>query len=194
MRRNLRPPVQEYNKQNNENSTSQSKMSNQNLPRSNINNNDIKTPFQSSRTGQQFMNPNQQTKKFDQNTRPFQRNDQNDNYNNQSKPQPQFQRESYNENQRENQNNQNINNFKANQENIEEENNNYNKKHKTSQTHKTPDNDYSINPNQIPRPNQNDEIFMNNEKLPFYETAIGTQPPHSYSLLQKFQTMKRLYL
>ena len=188
MRRNLRPPVQEYNKQNNENSTSQSKMSNQNLPRSNINNNDIKTPFQSSRTGQQFMNPNQQTKKFDQNTRPFQRNDQNDNYNNQSKPQPQFQRESYNENQRENQNNQNNNNFKANQENIEEENNNYNKKHKTSQTHKTPDNDYSINPNQIPRPNQNDEIFMNNEKLPFYETAIGTQPPHSTSFYSVKET------
>ena len=111
-----------------------------------------------------------------QSARPFQRKEQIDNDNNQSKPQSQFQRESHNEYQREIQNNQNNNNFKAKQENIEEEDNNYNKKHKTSQTHKTPDNNYSINPNQIPRPNQNDEIFINNEKLPFYETAIGTQP------------------
>jgi len=189
MRRNLRPPIQEFSKSNSENTTSQPQTYNQNLPRNNINNNDIKSPFQSSKTGPQFMNPNQQSKKFNQNTRAFQRNDQNDNYNNQPKSQPQFQRESQNENQRETRRNQNNNNFKANQENTEEEeDNNYSKKHKTSQTHKTPDNSYSINPNQIPRPNQNDEIFMNNEKLPFYETTIGTQPPHSTSFYSVKET------
>lgn len=51
--------------------------------------------------------------------------------------------------------------------------------HKTSQKHKTPDSSYNINPTQIPRPNQFDEIYFNNEKLPFYETNIGTPPPHS---------------
>ena len=51
--------------------------------------------------------------------------------------------------------------------------------HKTSQKHKTPDSNYNINPTQIPRPNQYDEIYFNNEKLPFYETNIGTPPPHS---------------
>ena len=38
-------------------------------------------------------------------------------------------------------------------------------KHKTSQAHKTPDKNYSINPSQIPRPNQSDEIYLNNEKI-----------------------------
>ena len=52
-------------------------------------------------------------------------------------------------------------------------------KHKTSQKHKTADSEYNINPTQIPRPNQYDEIYFNNEKLPFYETNIGTAPPHS---------------
>ena len=52
-------------------------------------------------------------------------------------------------------------------------------KHKTSQKHKTPDNDYNINPQQIPRPNQNDEVYSNNEKLPIYETNIGSPPPHT---------------
>ena len=52
-------------------------------------------------------------------------------------------------------------------------------KHKTSQKHKTADSDYNINPTQIPRPNQYDEIYFNSEKLPFYETNIGTAPPHS---------------
>ena len=52
-------------------------------------------------------------------------------------------------------------------------------KHKTSQKHKTPDSEYNINPQQIPRPNQSDEIYSNNEKLPFYETNIGSPPPHT---------------
>ena len=52
-------------------------------------------------------------------------------------------------------------------------------KHKTSQKHKTPESNYNINPIQIPRPNQYDEIYSNNEKLPYYETNIGTAPPHT---------------
>ena len=64
-----------------------------------------------------------------------------------------------------------------NDDNYEEQNNT--PKHKTSQKHKTADSEYNINPQQIPRPNQGDEIYSNNEKLPFYETNIGTAPPHS---------------
>ncbi len=61
-------------------------------------------------------------------------------------------------------------------------------KHKTSQRHKTPDSSYNINPSQIPRPNQYDEIYMNNEKLPIYETNIGTAPPHSTSFYSVKET------
>ena len=72
---------------------------------------------------------------------------------------------------------------------------NYNKKPKTSQKHKSLDSSYSINPNHIPRPNQNDEVYINNEKLPFYETAVGTSPPHStsfYSVKETQNTSCRL--
>ena len=61
-------------------------------------------------------------------------------------------------------------------------------KHKTSQRHKTPDSSYNINPTQIPRPNQYDEIYMNNEKLPIYETNIGTAPPHTTSFYSVKET------
>ena len=78
------------------------------------------------------------------------------------------------------------NNQNNNQDNYKEQNNTNNYKeqnstprHKTSQKHKTADNDYNINPSQIPRPNQYDEIYFNNEKMPFYETNIGNTPPHS---------------
>ena len=60
--------------------------------------------------------------------------------------------------------------------------------HKTSQKHKTPDSSYNINPTQIPRPNQFDEIYFNNEKLPFYETNIGTPPPHSTTFFSVKET------
>ena len=53
--------------------------------------------------------------------------------------------------------------------------------HKTSQAHKARESSYSINPNQIPRPNPNDEVYLNNEKTPIYETNIGSVPPHSTS-------------
>jgi protein transport protein SEC24 len=61
-------------------------------------------------------------------------------------------------------------------------------KHKTSQKHKTPESSYNINPSQIPRPNQYDEIYMNNEKLPIYETNIGTAPPHTTSFYSVKET------
>ena len=50
--------------------------------------------------------------------------------------------------------------------------------HKTSQKHKTPQRNYNINPNH--HPNQFDEIYFNNEKLPFYGINIGTPPPFNY--------------
>ena len=53
--------------------------------------------------------------------------------------------------------------------------------HSTSQRHKTPLSDYTINPKQIPRPNNDDEIYLNLEKNPIYETNINTLPPHSTS-------------
>ena len=56
--------------------------------------------------------------------------------------------------------------------------------HKTSQKHKTPQRNYNINPNH--HPNQFDEIYFNNEKLPFYGINIGTPPPFNYFLLDLF--------
>jgi hypothetical protein len=53
--------------------------------------------------------------------------------------------------------------------------------HPTSQEHKTPISEYTINPKQIPRPNNNEEIYLNAEKTPIYETNINTLPPHSTS-------------
>ncbi len=94
------------------------------------------------------------------------------------------------------QNYNNYNNQSNNQDNYKEQNNTNNNykeqnntpKHKTSQKHKTADNDYNINPTQIPRPNQYDEIYFNNEKMPFYETNIGTMPPHSTSFYSVKET------
>ena len=53
--------------------------------------------------------------------------------------------------------------------------------HQTSQRHKTPLNEYTINPKQIPHPNNNDEIYLNLEKNPIYETNMNTLPPYSTS-------------
>ena len=96
---------------------------------------------------------------------------------------------------------QNNNNTPQNEEKQEEESDDSNdngnntsnkeiseKKHKTSQNHKTPDQNYSINPSQIPRPNQYDEIYLNNEKLPIYETNISTTPPHPISFFSAKET------
>ena len=183
MSRPLRPPIRDYNNSSESNTSSSSRLrppiSNQNQQNNKFNNNnDIKSPFSSSRPGPQFMNQKQRENlnKDNQNNSPFQKNDQNDNYNNY-----------YNQDESNYQNDSN-NNYSRNQEKNEEEQNKYNKKPKTSQKHKSPDSSYSINPNQIPRPNQNDEVFMNNEKLPFYETNIGTQPPHSTSFYSVKET------
>ena len=75
-------------------------------------------------------------------------------------------------------------------DNANDSNNNENPepKHKTSQKHKTPDQNYSINPSQIPRPNQYDEIYLNNEKMPIYETNIATPPPHPISFFSVKET------
>ena len=54
-------------------------------------------------------------------------------------------------------------------------------KHNTSQIHKTSTNKYKINPINIPRPIQENEIYMNKDKTPLYETNIGTLPPYSNS-------------
>ena len=87
------------------------------------------------------------------------------------------------------------NNFPSSQR---EENNNFNNdpyqeqnetpKHNTSQKHKTPISSYNINPNEIPRPNQTDEVYINNEKLPYFETNIGVAPPHSTSFYSVKET------
>ena len=83
--------------------------------------------------------------------------------------------------QRNNEDNFNSSNENKNQDNTQEtyKEQNITPKHRTSQKHKTPESNYNINPSQIPRPNQYDEIYFNNEKMPYYETNIGTAPPHS---------------
>ena len=83
--------------------------------------------------------------------------------------------------QRNNEDNFNSSNENKTQDNTQEtyKEQNITPKHRTSQKHKTPESNYNINPSQIPRPNQYDEIYFNNEKMPYYETNIGTAPPHS---------------
>ena len=61
-------------------------------------------------------------------------------------------------------------------------------KHNTSQKHKTPINKYSINPIDIPRPSQENEIYLNKDKLPIYETNIGTVLPYSTSFFSVRET------
>ena len=55
-------------------------------------------------------------------------------------------------------------------------------KHNKSQMHKTPINKYSINPIDIPRPNQENEIYINKDKTHIYETNIGSLPPKTNSI------------
>ena len=162
----LRPPVQEYNNSYNNPPTSSSRLrppvnnNNQSNNNMNNNNNSANNPFPSTRQGPHFSNPNRNNQSSSTNDN---QNDKNtspvDNNNN------------YTEKEKE-----------------DNEVENTNKKPKTSQKHKTPDSSYSINPNQIPRPNQNDEIYFNNEKLPFYETAVGTPPPHTTSFYSVKET------
>ena len=60
--------------------------------------------------------------------------------------------------------------------------------HPTSQRHKTPCKDYKINPNDIPRPNQNDEIYINSNSNPIYETNMNVLAPHSISYYKVIET------
>ena len=190
--KNLRPPAQTFSNQyNNNNSSTTSPLVprkyNQNQPNNSTNNN-INRPFPSSRPGPQFKNPNNQNTPSSNNfvnkqttPTPFQNNNNNYRQNEENLSQTQS-----------NNNNNNFNNNNYDNSNTKKEENdaleNYNKKPKTSQKHKSLDSSYSINPNHIPRPNQMDEIYINNEKLPFYETAIGTPPPHSTSFYSVRET------
>ena len=183
---NIRPPPRGYNNTSyNNNIPSSSRlrppMANQGQSNNNLNNNNnVNNPFPSSRQGPQFSNPNAKIPppytNNNQNSTPF---TQNNNFNNFNKSESEYKKENQDERQ------DSYNNLK-NQEIDEEEN--YNKKPKTSQKHKTLDSNYNINPNHIPRPNQNDEIYLNNEKLPIYETNIGTAPPHSTSFYSVKET------
>ena len=184
----LRPPAQDYNNSYNNPPTSSSRlrppMSNNNQ----LNNNIKNTPFPSSRPGPQFSNQNMHNQSSstnnnqnNKNTSPFSNNN---NYKQNEQENTNEQNNKY-QSSRDNQNYNNKNDQKEKEQNEEE---NYNKKPKTSQKHKTPDNNYSINPNHIPRPNQNDEIYLNNEKVPFYETTIGTPPPHTTSFYSVKET------
>ena len=188
--KNLRPPAQTFNNQYNNNNASTSshlppKKSNQNQPNNNTNNN-INSPFPNSRPGPQFRNPNNQNTSSSnniQNSKPNSTPFQNNNNNNYRQYE-----ENQNQSQTSNSNDFNGNDNSYTKKEERDELENYNKKPRTSQKHKTPDNSYSINPNHIPRPNQSDEIYLNNEKLPFYETAIGTPPPHTTSFYSVKET------
>ena len=198
--RPLRPPVQKFNNTNNTNnnfyntsspSSSRPPMANQTQSNNNLNNNrNINNPFPSTRPNPPYTNQNQnlksnsntnyppsQTNNNNQNKSPF-----NNNYNKYEKTQSDNREDEQRDNKEYNSNNNNNNNIN------DEDEDNYKRKPKTSQKHKTPDSNYSINPNHIPRPNQNDEIYLNNEKMPIYETNIGTAPPHSTSFYSVKET------
>jgi len=50
----------------------------------------------------------------------------------------------------------------------------------TTQSTKSNKKEYKINPDVIPRPNFNEEIYKNDEKMPIYNTnETSTPPPHS---------------
>ena len=186
--RNLRPPPQNYNNSNTNNVpqssySSRSPMTNQTPPNNNLNNNrNINNPFPSSRPTPPYTNQNSNYPPTNTNTN-----------NNQSKSSP-FPRMNNNNNNTPSENRDDDRRANKDYDNDmgktakDEEEDNYKKKPKTSQKHKTPDSSYSINPNHIPRPNQNDEIYLNNEKLPIYETNIGTAPPHSTSFYSVKET------
>ena len=191
--KNLRPPAPNYSNSFNNNSSASSNLpppkSNQYQSNNNFNhNNSLNNSFQSSRPGPQFSNPHSSLNKksnipssnnFPQNNN----SNNNNNYRQYEEKQNKFQTpkseiSSFNNNN---------NNYTNTEEKNNEEINNI-KKPKTSQKHKSPDSSYSINPNHIPRPNQNDEIYINNEKMPFFETGIGVPPPHSTSFYSVKET------
>ena len=163
--RNLRPPPQNYNNSNTYNnpqssSSSRSPMANQTPSNNNLNNNrNINNPFPSSRPTPPYTNQNSNYPPTNTNTN-----------NNQSKSSP-FPKMNNNNN-IPSENREDVRRANKDYDNDmgktskDEEEDNYIKKPKTSQKHKTPDSSYSINPNHIPRPNQNDEIYINNSSVP----------------------------
>ena len=178
---NINSPFKHYNNANNNTSNTNHKRPPLPPKKQSKNNNNI-TPPQgiNSPFGQ---NQNINSPFSNSNTNTNNNNNRNNNYNNTPTP------------------DQNNNNTPQNEEKQEEESDDSNdngnntsnkeiseKKHKTSQKHKTPDQNYSINPSQIPRPNQYDEIYLNNEKLPIYETNISTTPPHPISFFSAKET------
>ena len=188
-----RNPFQNYNNQNtppsqNQNHVRRPPPAKKQLNNNNSTNNNF-TPNDNNSKG--INTPFAQTQQSNQNKNsPFNNQNMNNNYNNNiHQPPP----SSKNFTQTPNNNYQN--NTPPQQQKQEEEdddsnneNNNTEPKHKTSQSHKTPDQNYSINPSQIPRPNQTDEIFLNNEKMPIYETNISTAPPHPISFFATKET------
>ena len=188
-----RNPFQNYNNQNtppsqNQNHVRRPPPAKKQLNNNNSTNNNF-TPNDNNTKG--INTPFAQTQQSNQNKNsPFNNQNMNNNYNNNiHQPPP----SSKNFTQTPNNNYQN--NTPPQQQKQEEEdddsnneNNNTEPKHKTSQSHKTPDQNYSINPSQIPRPNQTDEIFLNNEKMPIYETNISTAPPHPISFFATKET------
>ena len=189
--KNLRPPIRDYTSSSNTDankppSRPRPPMGNQNQNSSNTENSSNKPP---TRPGPQFSNPNQNNysnnnnnnfnnKNFNNNNNNFSNNN---NYNQQNQ-------NNYNQNNQNNYNQQNQQN-QQNQKNQQQSDSDSQKddevneqktpKHKTSQKHKSAPSSYSINPNQIPRPNQADEVYVNNEKTPIYQTNVGSPPPHS---------------
>ena len=180
---NINSPFKHYNNANNNTSNTNHKRPPLPPKKQSKNNNNITQPQGINSPFGQNQNINSPFSNSNTNTNTNNNNNRNNNYNNTPTP------------------DQNNNNTPQNEEKQEEESDDSNdngnntsnkeiseKKHKTSQKHKTPDQNYSINPSQIPRPNQYDEIYLNNEKLPIYETNISTTPPHPISFFSAKET------
>ena len=178
---NYNSPFQNYN--NVQNNNNQPNLNHRRPPpsKNNIKSNNIAKGINSP-----FAPPNQNTNPSDSNNNDYTNNNYKKNLPPKNTPQSQSpkypSRQQKEEKQEEDSDNSNNDNGpETNNENPEQ-------KHKTSQKHKTPDQNYSINPTQIPRPNQYDEIYMNNEKMPIYETNIATAPPHPISFFSVKET------
>ena len=190
---NINSPFQNYNNQNNhiQKNPNQSRrppparkqFNNNTTEETDYNNNEyskgINSPFAQSNKNENLNSPFNNNDNYNNNIRnvpPKSNNYQNSNINKTSN----YQQQQQEQKQEEEEDNTN--------DNLNDNNDRQTPKHKTSQNHKTPDQNYSINPSQIPRPNQHDEIYLNNEKMPVYETNISTAPPHPISFFATKET------
>ena len=190
---NINSPFQNYNNQNNhiQKNPNQSRrppparkqFNNNTTEETDYNNNEyskgINSPFAQSNKNENLNSPFNNNDNYNNNIRnvpPKSNNYQNSNINKTSN----YQQQQQEQKQEEDEDNTN--------DNLNDNNERQTPKHKTSQNHKTPDQNYSINPSQIPRPNQHDEIYLNNEKMPVYETNISTAPPHPISFFATKET------